>query len=83
MNFIENYLAVTEFSDYCPNGLQVEGTQSIKRVVTGVTACQALLDVAVAKQADLIIVHHGYFWKGALKRTTNSLKASFTLREKH
>lgn len=50
--------------DYCPNGLQVEGKTRIKKVVTGVTASQKLLDAAVAVNADAILVHHGYFWKG-------------------
>ena len=51
------------YQDYCPNGLQVEGRDSIARVVTGVTACQALLDAAVAHHADAVLVHHGYFWQ--------------------
>jgi dinuclear metal center YbgI/SA1388 family protein len=51
------------FRDYTLNGLQVEGRQEVRRVMTGVTACQALLDAAVAWQADLLLVHHGYFWK--------------------
>lgn len=50
--------------DYCPNGLQVEGTENVGRIVTGVTASQALIDKAVELNADAIIVHHGYFWKG-------------------
>jgi len=50
--------------DYCPNGLQVEGRERIRRVVTGVTASQALIDAAVALDADAILVHHGYFWRG-------------------
>ncbi|AKZ65698.1 Nif3-like dinuclear metal center hexameric protein [Candidatus Palibaumannia cicadellinicola] len=49
--------------DYIPNGLQVEGIRDVKRIVTGVTACQELLDIAVMQHADAIIVHHGYFWK--------------------
>lgn len=49
--------------DYAPNGLQVEGRQEVRRIVTGVTACQALLDRALAHGADAVIVHHGYFWK--------------------
>lgn len=52
------------FKDYAPNGLQVEGKQDIQKIVTGVTASQALIDAAIAKEADAIIVHHGYFWKG-------------------
>ncbi|MCC8375943.1 type 2 GTP cyclohydrolase I [Photorhabdus bodei] len=62
-NVINQELNVGEFQDYAPNGLQVEGRAHIQRVVTGVTACQALLDEAVRHQADAIIVHHGYFWK--------------------
>ncbi len=52
------------YRDYCPNGLQVEGRSSIRKVVTGVTASQALIDAAVAEKADALLVHHGYFWKG-------------------
>ncbi len=62
-NVINQELKIDEFQDYAPNGLQVEGRAHIQRVVTGVTACQALLDEAVRHQADAIIVHHGYFWK--------------------
>ena len=50
--------------DYCPNGLQVEGAVEIKKIVTGVTASQALIDHAILVNADAILVHHGYFWKG-------------------
>lgn len=50
--------------DYSPNGLQIEGTSEIKKVVTGVTASQALIDYAVSVNADALLVHHGYFWKG-------------------
>jgi dinuclear metal center YbgI/SA1388 family protein len=52
------------FQDYCPNGLQVEGRTEIRRIVSGVTASQALVDAAVEARADLLLVHHGYFWRG-------------------
>lgn len=52
------------FQDYCPNGLQVEGRAQVRKLVSGVTASQALVDAAVAADADLLLVHHGYFWKG-------------------
>ncbi len=61
---LDELLQPTSISDYCPNGLQVEGRAQISRLVTGVTASQALLDAAVAADADAILVHHGYFWKG-------------------
>lgn len=60
---INNELKVNEYQDYAPNGLQVEGRSHVQKIVTGVTACQALLDKAVEMEADAIIVHHGYFWK--------------------
>jgi len=50
--------------DGCPNGLQIEGKSIITKIVTGVTASQALIDRAVECKADAILVHHGYFWKG-------------------
>jgi len=56
-------LKTESFQDYAPNGLQVEGKREVNRIVTGVTACQALLDRAVEQNADAVLVHHGYFWK--------------------
>lgn len=60
---LESYLDCTRIQDYCPNGLQVEGRGEVRRIVSGVTASQALLDAAVELQADAVLVHHGYFWK--------------------
>jgi len=57
-------LAVDKFRDYCPNGLQVEGRDCLTKIVVGVTACQALIDASIEANADIILVHHGYFWKG-------------------
>lgn len=62
--YIEQTLDINRFRDYCPNGLQVEGRTSIKKVVTGVTASLALIEAALAADADAILVHHGYFWRG-------------------
>ncbi|WP_239952676.1 type 2 GTP cyclohydrolase I [Pantoea sp. Z09] len=62
-NIVNQQLNSSAFSDYAPNGLQVEGRAEIKTLITGVTASQALVDEAVARNADAILVHHGYFWK--------------------
>lgn len=56
-------LQAQRFRDYCPNGLQLEGKSEIRHIVTGVTASQALIDAAVQRGADAILVHHGWFWK--------------------
>lgn len=61
---LTSLLRPEQFKDYCPNGLQVEGRTIISKLVTGVTASQALLDAAIAASADAILVHHGYFWQG-------------------
>lgn len=66
----DRYLDAARFQDYCPNGLQVEGRPQVRRIVSGVTASQALLDAALEAEADLILVHHGYFWKGEDARVT-------------
>jgi dinuclear metal center YbgI/SA1388 family protein len=49
--------------DFCPNGLQIEGNHQINTIITGVTATQELIEQAIAKKADAILVHHGFFWK--------------------
>lgn len=62
--FTDEYLNVRNFKDYCPNGLQVEGGGEVRKIVSGVTASQALIDGAIKHQADIILVHHGFFWRG-------------------
>ncbi len=61
---LDQWLQPGQVSDYCPNGLQVEGRAEIQRIVSGVSASQALLDEAVRLKADAVLVHHGYFWRG-------------------
>lgn len=63
LTYLNGLLMPASFQDYCPNGLQVAGASDIQKIVTGVTACQALLDKAVKWGADTVLVHHGYFWK--------------------
>ncbi len=62
--YLDQYLDVAKFRDYCPNGLQVEGTARVERIVTGVTASADLLTASIAAGAHALIVHHGYFWRG-------------------
>lgn len=78
-NHLNNLLEVVRFRDYGPNGLQVEGKREIKRVVSGVTASRALIEAAIAADADAILVHHGLFWKGHDGRVTGWLKERLRL----
>ncbi|MDW7681190.1 MAG: Nif3-like dinuclear metal center hexameric protein, partial [bacterium] len=63
LNYLADFLKVAEFDDYCINGLQLEGTDTIKTVVLGVSVSRRLFQQAIARRADMIIVHHGLFWK--------------------
>jgi dinuclear metal center YbgI/SA1388 family protein len=62
-DYIGSLLQVSCFRDYCPNGVQVEGRSQVRRIASGVTASQDLLDAATGWGADAILVHHGYFWR--------------------
>lgn len=62
--YLNELLKPWQVRDFCPNGLQVEGRNEISKIVTGVTASEALIDAAIEQNADAILVHHGYFWKG-------------------
>ena len=57
-------LRPADFNDYCPNGLQVEAGTQVRSIVSGVTASLALIQAAITRQADVLLVHHGYFWRG-------------------
>ncbi|HNJ77513.1 MAG TPA: Nif3-like dinuclear metal center hexameric protein [Azospira sp.] len=70
LRYLDATLETARFRDYCPNGLQVEGRAEVRRIVAGVTASQALLEAAIARSADAILVHHGWFWKGEDGRIT-------------
>ena len=68
--YADTLLESGRFRDYCPNGLQVEGRERIERMVCGVTASQALIDAAIERRADALLVHHGWFWKSEDGRVT-------------
>lgn len=74
VSYADTLLGVANFKDYCPNGLQVEGAPEIQTLVSGVTASLALVEAALDAQADAILVHHGYFWKGEDGRVTGYKK---------
>jgi len=73
-HYLDALLDSARFSDYCPNGLQVEGRGQVQRIVAGVSASQALVDAAIAHRADALLVHHGWFWRGEDRRVTGVRK---------
>jgi dinuclear metal center YbgI/SA1388 family protein len=64
LSCLNQLLEPARYRDYCPNGLQVEGRAQVGKLLSGVSACDDLITAAVECQADAILVHHGYFWKG-------------------
>ena len=71
------------FKDYGPNGLQVEGRADLRKIVSGVTASRALIEAAIAAEADAILVHHGLFWRGQDGRVTGWMKQRLALLLRH
>lgn len=67
-------LQPAQFRDHGPNGLQVEGRSEVLKIVSGVTASLALIEAAIAAQADALFVHHGLFWRGQDGRVTGWMK---------
>ncbi len=72
--YLDQLLETARFKDYCPNGLQVEGRAEIGKIVAGVSATQALIEAAVERGADALLVHHGWFWRGEETRVTGLRK---------
>lgn len=64
LNYLNELLAIDKFEDACPNGLQIEGKSQVNRIVCGVSVSQRLFETAISRSADMIMVHHGLFWKG-------------------
>jgi dinuclear metal center YbgI/SA1388 family protein len=75
----DTLLTPERFKDYGPNGLQVEGREAVRKVVSGVTASRALIEAAIARGADAVFVHHGLFWRGQDGRVTGWMKQRLAL----
>lgn len=50
-----------KYDDYCLNGLQVEGKEKIEKIVLGVSFNLLVLNEAIERKADALVVHHGFF----------------------
>ena len=83
VTWLDDTLQVQRFRDYCPNGLQVEGRATVSRIVTGVTASEALLHAAIERKADAVLVHHGWFWKNEDPRVKGTRRTRLALALAH
>lgn len=63
--WLDNLLEPWAFKDYCVDGLCVEASDQVTKIVTGVSFRDRLIDAAIEQEADCIIVHHpNGFWNG-------------------
>lgn len=62
--FLDEYLECRSITDYAPNGLQIEGCIQIRKLCSAVSISQSVIEEAIQWQADAILVHHGFFWRG-------------------
>ena len=63
VNFCKKYLDVASFNDEYINGLQIEGQEKVSKIILGVSWSQKLIDYAISKKAEMILVHHGFSLK--------------------
>jgi len=77
--FLDELLEPARFQDAAPNGLQVPGRARVGRVVTGVSANVELFRRAAQAEADLVLVHHGLFWRGGALHVTPAQHARLKL----
>ena len=70
--YLNNLLQLNQIvGDPSNNGLQIEGSQDVKKILFSVDTSVNLIEKAVEKNADFIFVHHGLSWGSSLKYITN------------
>lgn len=74
VSYLDNLTGASEFEDYAPNGLQVEGSETVKRIVSATSATRNIVEYAAQTAADAILVHHGWFWKSDRLPLTGAFK---------
>ena len=65
LEYLDELLEPARFIDFCPNGLQVPGQPAVTKVISGVSAGRTFIERAIEADGELLLVHHGLFWKGS------------------
>lgn len=63
IDYLDGLLDAESWEDYGPNGLQVPGARDVRLVVTGVSAHLELFERAAEQGAQMVLCHHGMFWR--------------------
>ena len=74
VGYCDDLLQAQSIKDYAPNGLQIEGEEQVEDVYTAVSASRDVLEKVVAAGGKMLLVHHGYFWKGEDRTLTGWMK---------
>ena len=61
--YADEHLDVASFPEYGPAGAQVLGADEVTKVVCGVSSSRELFERAASAAAQLVLVHHGLFWR--------------------
>lgn len=64
LRYLSELFLTPPVTDYCPNGLHVQGREEVSCLATAVTASLATIQAAVDAGVDALLVHHGLFWNG-------------------
>lgn len=77
VSYLDRELRISEIADVSCNGLQVEGTENIRRIALAVDACMAVFEKAQKKRCQMIIAHHGLIW-GGIKSVSKTIKQNLS-----
>jgi dinuclear metal center YbgI/SA1388 family protein len=72
--FADDLLELDRYPDYGPMGLQVEGAREVRKIVCGVSSSRELFEQAAARGGQLVLVHHGLFWRNEPLRIERRMK---------
>ena len=56
-------LEVERWPEFAPPGLQVVGADEVTLLLCGVSSSRALFEHAADAGAEMVLVHHGIFWR--------------------
>ncbi len=83
VSFLDEYLDIKNIKDDSWNGLQLQGKNEVKKIMFAVDAGIQTFEKAVEINADMIVVHHGHFWKPADPSITGFNKKRIEFLLKH
>jgi dinuclear metal center YbgI/SA1388 family protein len=63
VRFADELLEVHRFPEFGRPGLQVVGADEVQKIAVGVSSTRELFERAGAAGAQLVLVHHGLFWR--------------------